>query len=256
MMKKREGLVLWSGNSELDGKPVVLIATTGGKHSNRKTGRLIQTYILRSDIDPVKATQTGEDSSICGQCIHRKASLGSCYVRVETGVLQTFRAYQRCSYAVMANLSDGADKLAGEKVRLGAYGDPAAIPLRVWAVLLKGVDSVTGYTHQWKTADIGLAQYCMASCDTAEETTQARGSGWRTFSVVGSGLSSIDATIKAHAFLCPASKEAGNKLTCAECMACGGLSSSNKASVYIPVHGVAFKQSRFNNSLIQIGRPA
>lgn len=261
MMKKREGLVLWCGPSEIDGKPIVLLATTGSKESNRKTGRMIQTYILRSDLDPVEATRTGSDSSICGNCIHRKENLGSCYVRIDTGPLQVWRAFKRGTYARLT-MEVATSKLVGEKVRLGSYGDPAAIPLHVWSIILKGTVGVTGYTHQWKEERFhGLAQYCMASCDNEAETIAARSKGWRTFTVIpkdttgplSSSIDQVPLTVQAKAFLCPASEEAGKKLTCFECMACGGLSSSNKASVFIPVHGVAFKQKRFNE-LIQIGR--
>jgi hypothetical protein len=89
----------------------------------------------------------------------------------------------------------------------------------------------------------------MASCDTEEEYNQARANGWRAFYVVPKGF----AGKVADAFLCPASEEAGKKLQCVDCMACNGTHAGRKASVFIPVHGVAFKQTRFNN-LIQIGR--
>jgi hypothetical protein len=35
--------------------------------------------------------------------------------------------------------------------------------------------------------------------------------------------------------LCPASEEAGKKLTCQECLACGG--GNRQGSIYIPAHG-------------------
>ena len=41
------GIILWEGKSELDGKPIVLIAIDHS--SNSKTGDMVQTYILRSD---------------------------------------------------------------------------------------------------------------------------------------------------------------------------------------------------------------
>jgi len=248
--KKLHAFVVWEGASLLDGKPVVLLATKGTRSKvNRKTGSMIQTYILRSDVSPVEATKTGEDASICGDCPHRKAKAGSCYVRVEQGPFNVFKAYQRGVYPRLS-LHEARLQVAGLKVRLGAYGDPAAIPLAVWDNFLDEVGAVTGYTHQWKLqTSQGLARYCMASCDNVEEDREARGLGWRVFTILPKGAKATPG----GSFLCPASEEAGKKLTCEECLACGGLSSPNKASVYIPVHGASFKQVRFSN-LITIGR--
>ena len=48
------GVILYEGPSELDGSPIVVIATFGSK--NRKTGKgrknLIQTWIMRQDVAP------------------------------------------------------------------------------------------------------------------------------------------------------------------------------------------------------------
>ena len=255
-MKKPRGFVVWQGASVLDGKPVVLIATRGnsGKKANGKTGAMVQTYILRADIPPIEAMQTGEDASICGACPHKPSVNGTCYVRIDTGPTQVWRAYKRgLSYQNVA-CDDAGRLFKGELIRIGAYGDPAAIPFPIWRELLAYSAGHTGYTHQWKRTDSQrLARYCMASCDNEEEEREARALGWRTFTVV---------TKRAHetrhglpvipgSFLCPASEEGGRKLKCEECLACDGLKGGRKASVYIPVHGVQFKQTRFN--LITIG---
>lgn len=247
-MKKAKGFIAWTGKSELDGQPIALVVVRGSH--NRKTGGVIQTYILRSDVSPTAALKSGADVSICGDCKHRptvSGGLGSCYVRVENGPLIVFKTMQRGKYPTLT-LAEGAKQLAGDKVRLGAYGDPAAIPSHVWIELLAGASDWTGYTHQWKQAD-HLKRFCMASCDTETEYNQARANGWRCFYVVPKGFSDK----VQGAFLCPASEEGGKKLTCSQCMACNGTHAGRQASVFIPVHGVAFKQTRFNN-LITIGR--
>jgi hypothetical protein len=252
--KKLHAFVIWEGASLLDGKPIALLATKGTRSkANSKTGRLIQTYILRSDVSPVEATKSGEDLSICGECPHRKAKAGSCYVRVEQGPLTVYKAYRRGVYPRIT-LEQAREQASGELVRLGAYGDPAAEPLSVWEALLKEAKGFTGYSHQWKTTDQGLARYCMASCDAVDEAREAQARGWRYFLVTPKdNHDHLDRLSKL--LLCPASEEAGHKLTCAECLACDGTSSGRKASVYIPVHGATFKQARFSN-LIQIGRVA
>jgi hypothetical protein len=255
--RKLNGFVLWQGASLLDGKPIVLIATKGSKKTvNEKTGAMIQTYILRSDIPPIEAMQKGEDASICGACPHRPINNGTCYVRIDTGPNMVWKAYKRGR--AYANVADRIESLAlrfpGRAIRLGSYGDPAAIPIAVWQALLANVAQWSGYTHNWQNAEFqGLKRFCMASCDTVEEDTKAKGLGWRSFTIVSKQAyaESVGPVIQGS-FLCPASEEGGRKITCSDCLACDGIGSHRKASVYIPVHGVAFKQTRFNN-LIQIG---
>ena len=49
--------IIYKGPSLLDGKPIVAIATYSNR--NTKTGHVVQTYILRSDINPLEASKTG-----------------------------------------------------------------------------------------------------------------------------------------------------------------------------------------------------
>ena len=66
------GRVVWEGESRLDGAPIVLIVTGfSQKSANRKTGRMLQSYILRRDVAPLEAVRTGLDTSVCGGCRHR-----------------------------------------------------------------------------------------------------------------------------------------------------------------------------------------
>src|SRR4051812_20933218 len=75
------GVVLYAGPSMLDGKPIVAIANRIEDDStNGKTGNMVQTWIMRSDMKPTDAVKSGEDSSVCGDCPHRPANDGSCYV--------------------------------------------------------------------------------------------------------------------------------------------------------------------------------
>ena len=63
---KQRGFILYDGPSVLDGQPIVVIATM--ETSNRKTGQMVQTWIIRSDISPTDAAKIGLDSSVCGHC--------------------------------------------------------------------------------------------------------------------------------------------------------------------------------------------
>ena len=63
----RNGVILYRGPSLIDGKPIVVIATGLKRRSkNSKTMDMIQTWILRADINPKDAIYNGEDASISG----------------------------------------------------------------------------------------------------------------------------------------------------------------------------------------------
>lgn len=230
------GFIAYEGPSMLDGAPIVVIVTHGSQ--NRKTGALVQTWILRADVSPVDASRSGADESICGQCPHRHFLKGSCYVNIGQAPGSVWRAYKRGSYA----RADAAalQSLAGSTLRLGSYGDPAAVPLSVWDSLAVVAAATVGYTHQWRECDAGYARYCMASVDSVAEQDVARAMGYRTFRV----RSDATASLSAREFVCPASTEAGNVKTCATCGACDGSRGRNdkRASVAIVVHGALAKR--------------
>lgn len=247
-MSNANGRVIWEGESLLDGSPIVVIAIGFENSSrNRKTGNMIQTYILRRDISPVDAVQSGADFSICGSCVHRgtvepvRKGKGrvkikyrnkgrTCYVNLGQGPLGVYRTYVRSVYPEW----DGTG-IAGRIVRLGTYGDPAAVPVSVWENLLREAAGFTGYTHQWRDHRFAsLRKFCMASADTALDALTAQAKGWRTFRV--SLNAERDPRSKTEA-LCPASAEAGKKLTCDRCLACDGTATNRRGSVYIPAHG-------------------
>lgn len=249
-MKKTHAFIAYEGPSMLDGSPIMLLVTRASKQSaNRKTGAVIQTYILRSDLSPVEASRNGSDVSICGNCPHRQAINGTCYVNLAQGPSVVFKAFKRGIYPSLTP-EHAARELNGDMVRLGTYGDPTAVPFEVWETLLAQTSGHLGYTHQWKDARFArFAKYCMASADSPEEYIEARQRGWRAFYVLPKGYQHK----VPHAFLCPASEEAGKKLHCLECRACDGTATNRTASVFIPVHGLAFKQTRFTN-LVTIDR--
>ena len=263
---------LWEGPSAIDGAPIALVATgIKAKSQNAKTGAMVQTYIIRSDMSPTDAVHNGGDASICGACRHRGAVVPAadldavklrqfqttarkyglpvresynvgrtCYVVVFQGPQNVYKQLSRDAYPEYFGQA-GAELLAGLNVRLGTYGDPAAVPFNVWQTLLSMAGPVTGYTHQWQTCDPRFSDYCMASVDTACEAITARAMGYRTFRVAPKG----DAPERRVEFLCPASEEAGKKLACESCLACGGNSSKNRAHVVIPVHGATNKIREF-----------
>lgn len=224
---KPTGYVIYRGPSMLDGAPIVAIATM--KTDNRKTGDMVQTWILRADMGPVDASKAGADASICGDCPHRWHTGGACYVNIGHGPLSVWRAWKRTVYPQACNPVSRTAIGAGRRVRLGAYGDPAAVPDGVWRALIRDAVGHTGYTHQWRTAT-ALRDLCMASVDSAAELAEAQRAGWRTFRITGP-----TEILEPAEILCAA--EATGR-TCADCMACDGATRGTaQASVAITVHG-------------------
>ena len=236
-------MIIYSGPSNLDGKPIVAIATgIKTRSANEKTGNLVQVYILPDEQSPLDSAQSGADKSVCGNCVHRPSDgkLGSCYVDLNKGPCQVYKAYRLGSYRTYSR-ADHLSLFAGRKIRLGAYGDPAAVPVRVWREILSVADGWTGYTHQWRRQSAQpLRAWCMASCDSDADRAEAQAKGWRTFRVMRSTES-----LGTGEFSCPASEEAGKRLTCSECMACGG-GDSRKVSPAIYVHGLDWKKTKYN----------
>jgi hypothetical protein len=225
-MKNFLGFIAYEGPSEIDGAPIVVIINKIDSDSeNEKTGALVQTFIIRSDIAPTDALKTGADESICGDCIHRpllasETGEAPCYVNVGRSVLSVFNAYKRERYTY-ADAATIAKALAGKIVRLGTYGDPAAAPVQVWERITRYALGRRGYTHQWDRPGFDAAAWgrlVMASADTIDEAARANLLGMRVFRV------SIGVDKQAGEVTCPASAEGGKKSTCAKCTLCAGTS--------------------------------
>jgi len=219
--------VIYKGPSLLDGQPIVVIATYSKR--NTKTGHVVQTYIVREDMNPLEASKTGADYSICGDCVMRgtptddparkQAKGRRCYVNLGQGVLIVWRAYQRGVYQA----GSARDMGRGRFVRVGTYGDPGAVPSAVWDELLSEASTWTAYSHQsgWRP-DIA-----MQSADNYAQAWAHWRAGRRTFRVV-TGLDEIDT---AHEALCPASKEAGRRVQCTACKLCKGGTAAKSIAI-------------------------
>lgn len=183
-----------------------------------------------------------------------------CYVR--NGPPEVARALVRGAYpdatpeaaAAWIAASVAAGRIAG--VRAGAWGDPAAAPLDVHAPILDAARATsqpsgrrgvaTAYTRRWIAED-GLPtdrvalwrHYAMASAHTVQEARAAVAAGWRPFIVIDPRLpAEVDGAVAltyslarygreafpAHAghMHCPASRERGGAVGCADCGACNG----------------------------------
>lgn len=236
-MHNPNGIVIYEGPSMLTGDPIVAIATglTSGS-ANGKTGAMVQTWILDANIEPHIAVKTGEDSSVCGTCPFSAGN--GCYVRTHQAPLSVFRAYHRGIYAA-GTIDQLPAIFDGRIVRLGAYGDPAAVPFEVWESVLTYVPRHTGYTHQWRTCDQRFSGIVMASVERLRDVTRASAKGYRAFYVRADG-SDLDREPfeNRRIVTCPASAEAGHRTTCENCGLCDGTYALDKrAHIAIAPHG-------------------
>lgn len=235
-MGKQTGAVIWRGPSRWDGAPLVVIVTW--ESSNKKTGNMAQTWILREDVAPLEAIESGADASICGDCPHRKrqhedgSMRRTCYVNVGHAPRGVWASFKNGNYPEMSP-GEAGERLAGRGVRLGAYGDPGMVPVEVWRDLTAHAEMHTGYTHQWRVLDDVWASFIMASADTVEDRREARQRGWRSFYVAPVGAPVAEGSV-----LC-LSEARGT--SCLDCGACGGTRGRDTVAVdiFINAHGGA-----------------
>ena len=236
MTKQLRAGIIYRGPSLLDGLPIVAIATYSDR--NTKTGKVLQTYIMRSDIPPLEASKTGQDFSICGDCKFRgevtsdpkrkQAKNRTCYVNLGQGPTIVYKSFIRGVYPMASDHTSIVELGKNRVVRLGTYGDPAAVPSHIWDELLSECISHLAYSHQSGfRPDI-----TMQSADTLAQAQAHWAKRARTFRVIDS-LADID---KANEILCPASKEAGRRVQCVKCQLCSGLTSNSKKSIAIVEH--------------------
>lgn len=247
------GAVFYRGPSQLNGDPILAVLT-GLRHKskNSKTGPMLQTWILRSDMTPMRAVETGGDDAICGRCplrgsleartIHMKHTgqapslkFGrACYVPYWQAPLNVYKSNHDRAAIAPAEL---AAQLHGRFVRVGSYGDPAAVPFDVWDRALAPIDGWTGYTHSWRECDQRLRDLIMASVESDAGALEAQRLGWRTFRARQGDVTNPKDGLHANEVVCPASAEANHRLTCQQCGLCRGGASRSEKSIAILAHG-------------------
>jgi hypothetical protein len=231
------GIILYEGPSAIDGAPIVVIANRIATGSNNaKTGAMVQTFIMRADVNPFRALKTGQDESICGDCPQRPFKGGKCYVDVAKSVASVYGAFERGRYArpgIDYDTADLPEIFAGRAFRLGTYGDPAAAPFQIWRAATLKAAKITGYTHQWRNpAFQAFALLCMASADSESDQLLASACGWRTFRAKRASEPRTTSEIG-----CPAAKENGAHTSCERCGLCAGNTSKSAKDIVINLHG-------------------
>jgi len=229
--------IIYEGPSLIDGAPIVAIATVGS--SNSKTGDMVQTWIIRTDVPPIEANRTGLDIAICGNCPHKgvvvegakMAQNRTCYVNIGQAPTSVYKAYKRGAYRKATTAAAQAAIGAGRMVRIGSYGDGAAVPADVWEGLKADAKGHTAYSHQFDTAAAPSPSIYMHSADTLADAQTAWAAGRRTFRIVAE----VAEIVKGSEIECPSDRG----VKCADCGLCDG--SKRAKSVAIVVHGTGAK---------------
>lgn len=225
-----DSYIYWKGLSELNGEPIILILT-GIKNpsQNRKTGPMVQSYILKEGIKPTEDRKEGA-FSVCGECPIKSA----CYVGDH----------------YLNNIYDGSLKpkdrfppnlLKGRTLRVGAYGDPAAVPYQVWNRLIKSSEGWTGYTHQWRTCDQQFRHICMASVESEEAMREAWEKGWKTYRVGLETEFPVQGEMDCPYYIF----QHEPKMQCIQCQLCSGDSIPQKNGIFVRVHGNLKRKKNF-----------
>lgn len=229
---------IWRGRSRIDGAPIVALIN-GPSPANTKTGPMVQAWILRADVAPAVAVRRGLDRAICGSCLlgpgRPSGANRTCYVSTARGPVAVWRAWSRGGYRRATTPADRRAAARGLSVRLGAYGDPAAVPVSVWHDLLGAASGWTGYTHQWRDG-FALSDLVMASTESDAGSDAAIAAGWRVFQMTGP-----DAPRRRGFIVCP-HHTSGGRVQCRDCGLCDGTN-RRAGNVQIPAHGPGAKRS-------------
>jgi len=236
----RSSLIFYQGSSCIDGSEIMgVLSGLNGTSANSKTGNVVQTWILSANEDPIRAAATGADYSICGNCIMRHYSKGACYVVLMHGPQNIYKSAKAGRIPKIQDLNRKQlhkvnRQLKKRPIRLGSYGDPAAIPEDVWSRILALVPSHTGFTHQWESSHAAwLKGLVMASCETRSAAGKAQAAGWKT------SRTSVSGKPDRNEMICL--NHAKDPWQCDECKICDGITKN----VVGPVHGS--RKGRFRN---------
>lgn len=221
-------VVFYDGPSQLNGERILGVVTH--KSTNPKIGRMVQAWIIPAT-SPIAAVKSGADAAVCGDCKLRgeRWKGRSCYVWIP-GVDNIWQSIQKADRTDHLTPGQLASRIDGLQLRIGAYGDPVAVPLSVWRPLLDVAAGWTAYTHQHRIAAAKpFRSWCMASVDTEAEQRDAEARGWRTFRVRSDG-----APLERGEIVCP--HEQDEAVQCANCSLCRGAARPAK-SIVVTVHG-------------------
>ena len=206
------------------------------RSKNKKTGDMIGVSILPLAEKPSDSIKHKADGPQCGSCALAAGTEGpwSCYVNpVSLNAVWTATVKKKVS-----KLVDKFLDINLTPIRLGTYGDPALLPLKLLRKIIgnKG-RKWTGYTHQWETCSPEYSQYLMASIDHTNSKEKAIKKGYRTYRI----LSELD-VLDSDEIMCPYPA-----VQCAECKLCSGNGVQAK-NIAVRVSGPKSKVSQYGSN--------
>jgi hypothetical protein len=247
IMSKTKGIIVYRGPSMYNAKPIVAVLT---RSNNRKTGNMVQLWILSDETNPIEASRGGYDASVCGKCPHMGkpapdkingwADGRTCYVNLIHGPSAVYKGLQRGIYSE-ANHVNVRGFLSGNMLRLGAYGDQAALPVALIDLLVSYSRGHTGYSHvhNMREHDASVYKTSMFSADNKRDAINAHSKGYRTFRVIPVDVwkEKQKGELLSNEIICPATPEGGNKSTCVNCGLCNGMHSNGAKNIAVVAHG-------------------
>lgn len=282
--------VFWEGPSEHDGVKIVAIVTGLVRRSeNEKTGPMSQLYILLADVHPMDAMRSGQDESICGLCSHRgkiiedfqREKIGfplreaegssaaperSCYVDPRN-ITSVWNSYKKGLYKTLPRKKwKEVLERSPFPIRLGSYGDPAMLPIRVLEDIVEAKPEYTGYTALWELDRVQpYKAYLQASVANIQKLYEAMALGWSTYRAAVSTEPPIESEI-----ICPYEPEHWENKgytdidesmlwKCDHCLICGGTEGIRQKKrvsrggeplhIVDPIHGSrsGYQEKRFGD---------
>lgn len=243
------GLVLWRGLSLYDQTPIMAVLTHVRRPTlNRELGDCAQIAILPYEAPPVEAQRDGRDVSVCGSCPQRPSQGGGCYVSAAHGPQRTWFAARGLGEGTLSREYPPATDwrvLGLKRLRIGSWGDPAAVPIPVWdSVRWFARRGFLAYTHGWHLDRCQtMRTWCMASVDSPDEQRRATSMGWRTFRTRTSSSPLLPGER-----MCPKAAESPThgRVTCRMCGQCDGTGRGARRPNYaIFVHGMRRRRAGF-----------
>jgi hypothetical protein len=232
------GVILYRGPSLINREPIVVVATFESR--NEKTGDMVQVWILPDgEHDPRQAIRADQNQSVCGDCAcqgkwdaDRGQMVGRlCYVAVGRAPLAIWRGVRRGIYPTY-QAQQHRRWFVGRQCRNGAYGDPAAMPVRITRWLAGVSSGITGYSHQMFAIDRrradALAEFVMVSAHAEWQVRESIRRGWRYFAMI-----TTTGSPPADAMECP---HYTHGIECEQCLLCCGTSKGAR-SIFVRAHG-------------------
>lgn len=207
---------------------------------NPKTGPMIQSWILPTDVSPYLAVkQENGDEACCGYCPLKPLHVSSlvqksCYVarRAFQAPNSIWKKYN--NKKIQLREFKNVIKLLPKPIRYGSYGDIAMIPqndfesIHSYICNYLNTKTHTAYTHQHAHAfAYWTRRYAMASVENIYDARLFRAFGWRTFRI-GDNPDQDE-------IWCP---NLTNNIQCIKCGLCNGKknASDNRKSIVIKAH--------------------